>query len=195
MADPIVRFHGSNLIEIVDGITTHYIKKDCIQFINISAYRIGIHVVGRSDVLYMTFMDKKVLHATMNNIVTGLSVMGQNELDEVKSMIEGVRNDMKQSMTTVTTALDSFKEDIQGEFKKELARSVVELSATDESLEERVAALEEVEADEADDASDVSDSAEEIVPVIKTTPGVEFIMAIMLVIFILAAFATMFKQT
>lgn len=188
MADPIVRFHGSNLIEIVDGITTHYIKKDCIQFINISAYRIGIHVVGRSDVLYMTFMDKKILHATMGKIVAGLSVMGQDELDEVKNMIQGVRNDM----TTMTTTLDSLKEDIQREFKTELARSLVELSATDESLGERVAALEEVEASDASD--EASDAAEEIVPVIKTTPVFEFVMIIMLVILILAAFATLFKH-
>jgi len=212
MSDPVVRFHGSNLIEVVDGTTTHYIKKDTIQCVNVSSYRIGIHVVGRSDVLFMSFVDRKLLHSTMGNIIAELSNTSQSELDVVKDMIDGVRKiqqDLKESMTTVTTTLGSFKDDIQREFKSELARSVEELSAADDTLEERVAALEVASESDASDESGANESdanesganesdanesdANEIVPVIKTNATSELMIFILIVIIILFSSVSFIK--
>jgi FtsZ-binding cell division protein ZapB len=190
MSDPVVNFQSNGVIEIVDGSTHHYLRRDVIQSIVHSPYRIGIFVYGRNEGLYLSFVDKKVMASVLANIITELSaaespaISIRESLDSVKEAMEGVRQiqmDLTKSLMQVTAKLEDFKNDLQSKFKEELSKALHELSAEDHTLQERVKALEDYSQEDQEEEPD-NIKTTELVPVMETSTTCEIFLTLVIIL-------------
>jgi hypothetical protein len=174
MSDPIVSFRNSGVMEIVDGNIHHFIRREAIQTVMETSYRIGIYMYGRADALFLTFADKKTLAVVLNSIITGLSVdepVGPTA-EVMKEMMEKIQEGQKElanSFVQVTSKLEDFKNDIQ----TEMSNSMDELSERVSSLEDS----EEVEEEEEDS---------DITPVMKTNSYGEMFILVFVLLFMIS---------
>jgi hypothetical protein len=169
MSDPVVHFRNSGVLEIVDGPNHHYLRRDAIQTVMHTAYRIAIYVVGRSEPLYLSFVDKKLMAHIVTDIISNLSDDEANKIDsanELMEKIEAAQKNLVGSFSEVATKLEEFKNDIQAELSKSI-----------DDLSDRVSSLEGCE----------EDDTREIVPVMQTNPCSEFLMFIFFTLFIAGA--------
>lgn len=175
MSDPVVHFRNSGVLEIVDGPNHHYLRREAIQTVMQSSYRIAIYVVGRVEPLYLSFVDKKLMAHVISNIISSLSEDGISSIDAAKELmekIEAAQKDLAGSFTEVASKLEDFKNDIQNELSKSI-----------DDLSERVSSLEGCEPEPESE----SEESKEIVPVIQTNPCAELLIFLFLLGFITVA--------
>ena len=173
MSDPVVHFRNSGVLEIVDGPNHHYLRREAIQTVVQSSYRIAIYVVGRVEPLYLSFVDKKLMAHVISNIISSLSEDGISNLDAAKELmekIEAAQKDLVGSFTEVASKLEEFKNDIQDELSKSI-----------DDLSERVSSLEGCDTQEEEEES------KEVVPVVELNRCTELLMFMFLLGFITIA--------
>jgi hypothetical protein len=173
MSDPVVHFRSSGVLEIVDGPNHHYLRRDAIQTVMQTAYRIAIYVVGRSEPLYLSFVDKKLLAHVVTDIIGNLSEDDANKMDAAKDLmekIEAAQKNLVGSFSEVATKLEEFKNDIHSELSKSI-----------DDLSDRVSSLE-----------DCDEEPKEIVPVIGLNPFSEALMFIFTMLFMGVALRVIF---
>ena len=174
MSDPVVHFRNSGVLEIVDGPNHHYLRREAIQTVVQTSYRIAIYVVGRVEPLYLSFVDKKVMGGILSSIVANLSEDGVSDIDTAKGLmekIEAAQKDLVGSFTEVASKLEEFKNDIQGELSKSI-----------DDLSERVSSLEGCDTDDRPEPLESN-----VVPVVELNRCTELFMFMFLLAFITVA--------
>ena len=180
MSDPIVSFRNSGVIEVVDGASHHFIRREAIQTVIQTSYRIGIYITGRADALFLTFADKKTMAVVLNSIITGLSAdepVGPTA-EVMKEMMEKIQEGQKElanSFVQVTSKLEDFKNDIQ-----------TEMSNSMDELSERVSSLEDYDEVEKEEDNDIT-------PVMKTNSYGEMFIMVFVILFIISVGAHLNK--
>jgi hypothetical protein len=173
MSDPVVHFRNSGVLEIVDGPNHHYLRREAIQTVVQTSYRIAIYVVGRVEPLYLNFVDKKLIAHVISDIIGSLSEDGVSNLDAAKGLmekIEAAQKELAGSFTQVASKLEEFKNDIHGELSKSI-----------DDLSERVSSLEGCDIEEEEE------EPKDVVPVVELNPCTELLMFMFLLAFITVA--------
>jgi hypothetical protein len=163
MTDPVLHYHGSNFLEIVDTAGTHFVRIDAIKYIRANYTQLVICTNTRAEALSFTFLDKRRLQDMAGNILALLSSPPphiKDGLDAVKDAMYMVRKnqqDLTESLLRITEKLDTVRQ----EFKEELDRSLEEQEEEEEEEEEEL----------------------EVVPVVKTSPlGETFLFLLLLLL-------------
>ena len=162
MTDPVLHYHGSNFLEIVDTAGTHFVRIDAIKYIRANYTQLVICTNTRAEALSFSFLDKRRLQDMAGNILTLLSTPPphiKDGLDAVKDAMYMVRKnqqDLTESLLRITEKLDTVRQ----EFKEELDRSLKQQEEEDEDEEEEL----------------------EVVPVVKTSPVGEAFLFLLLIL-------------
>jgi len=119
------------------GVVTKYIKRDMINCISSSPYRVSISLTGTDNIKpteTMTFESKEAQELFMNNMITCLS----DKDITTQLLIAKVNKNLAESLSLVSQRMNTFKDEIRDEMTekiKELADSMHKTPSVSEAIE------------------------------------------------------------
>jgi len=113
MSDPVFRLTG-NFIELeYAGVATKYVRRDMINSISSSPYRVCISITGTDGVKpteTMTFSNKEAQANFLARLITALSEQTQSQ-----QVLTKVNKTLTECLQLITEKMKAFKEDVRAE--------------------------------------------------------------------------------
>ena len=113
MSDPVFRLTG-NFIELeYAGVATKYVRRDMINSISSSPYRVCISITGTDGVKpteTMTFSNKEAQANFLAKLITALSEQTQSQ-----QVLTKVNKTLTECLQLITEKMKAFKEDVRAE--------------------------------------------------------------------------------
>jgi len=113
MSDPVFRLTG-NFIELeYAGVATKYVRRDMINSISSSPYRVCISITGTDGVKpteTMTFSNKEAQANFLARLITALSDQTQSQ-----QVLTKVNRTLTECLQLITEKMKAFKEDVRAE--------------------------------------------------------------------------------
>jgi len=113
MSDPVFRLTG-NFIELeYAGVATKYVRRDMINSISSSPYRVCISITGTDGVKpteTMTFSNKEAQANFLARLITALSDQNQSQ-----QVLTKVNRTLTECLQLITEKMKAFKEDVRAE--------------------------------------------------------------------------------
>lgn len=147
------------------GVVTKYIKRDMINCISSSPYRVSISLTGTDNIKpteTMTFDTKEAQEAFMNNMITCLS----DKDITTQLLIAKVNKNLAESLCLVSQRMNTFKD----EMRDEVNQKIKEMSDAFQSRTSSVSEAVQVTDDEAED--EYADMPP-LIPITETEPEPE----------------------
>ena len=113
MSDPVFRLTG-NFVELeYVGVSTKYVRRDMINSISSSPYRVCISITGTDGVKpteTMTFSNKEAQANFLAKLISSLSEQTQSQ-----QVLTKVNKTLTECLQLITEKMKAFKEDVRAE--------------------------------------------------------------------------------
>jgi predicted transcriptional regulator len=113
MSDPVFRLTG-NFVELeYVGVSTKYVRRDMINSISSSPYRVCISITGTDGVKpteTMTFSNREAQANFLAKLITALSEQTQSQ-----QVLTKVNKTLTECLQLITEKMKAFKEDVRAE--------------------------------------------------------------------------------
>jgi predicted transcriptional regulator len=144
MSDPVFRLTG-NFIELeYAGVATKYVRRDMINSISSSPYRVCISITGTDGVKpteTMTFSNKEAQANFLARLITALSDQNQSQ-----QVLTKVNRTLTECLQLITEKMKAFKEDVRAETNVTVEALKMMYEEIKEKIDaEKVAEVESVE--------------------------------------------------
>lgn len=154
MSDPVFRLTG-NFVELeYVGVSTKYVRRDMINSISSSPYRVCISITGTDGVKpteTMTFSNKEAQANFLAKLISSLSEQTQSQ-----QVLTKVNKTLTECLQLITEKMKAFKEDVRAE----TSVTVEALKMMCEEIKEKLDA-EKVEEPESEEESKPMEPEEE----------------------------------
>jgi predicted transcriptional regulator len=151
MSDPVFRLTG-NFIELeYAGVATKYVRRDMINSISSSPYRVCISITGTDGVKpteTMTFSNKEAQANFLARLITALSDQTQSQ-----QVLTKVNKTLTECLQLITEKMKAFKEDVRAETNVTVEALKMMYEEIKEKLDaEKVTEVESVESVESEES-------------------------------------------
>jgi predicted transcriptional regulator len=160
MSDPVFRLTG-NFIELeYAGVATKYVRRDMINSISSSPYRVCISITGTDGVKpteTMTFSNKEAQANFLARLITALSDQNQSQ-----QVLTKVNRTLTECLQLITEKMKAFKEDVRAETNVTVEALKMMYEEIKEKLDaEKVTEVESVESVESEEPVEPDEKPDE----------------------------------